>query len=68
MKLCETLVFLRKKNYYQQEDVADMLKISRVAYSHYETGRRTPTANVLVQLSKIYHVSIDYLLDANRGE
>ena len=56
------LINLRKKNGLVQSEIADYLNVSRVAYCHYETGRRKPPVSVLIELSKLYNVSIDYLV------
>lgn len=45
-----------------QEEVANILGVSRTTYAHYETGIRKPDPNTIVRLSEIYNVSSDYLL------
>ena len=45
-----------------QDDLAAYLNISRQAYSHYETSKRTPDPDTLLRLSSLYHVSVDVLL------
>lgn len=59
MKLKE----LRLKNNLTQQEIADILGCSTVAYSRYETGKRQPSTDMLISLSKILHVSIDYILE-----
>ncbi len=54
---------LRKLNNYSQQDIADELNIIRQTYSHYETGRNYPNAEMLYKISNIYHVPVDTLLD-----
>ncbi len=39
------------------------LNISREALSHYETGKREPSLDMLNKLSKYFNVSIDYLIN-----
>ena len=56
---------IRKKKRYNQLKVAMDLSISREALSHYETGKRSPDIEMLVQLSKYFNVSIDYLITGN---
>ena len=58
----ERLVYLRKSHGLMQNDVANYLNLSRVAYCHYETGRRRPPSDVLVRLSRFYNVSVDEIL------
>ena len=50
-----------KKNLNQQKVAMD-LHISREALSHYETGKREPSLSMLLQMSKYFGVSIEYLI------
>ena len=50
------------KNLNQQKVAMD-LNISREALSHYETGRREPSIDMLKKLSEYFNVSIDYLIN-----
>jgi len=54
---------LRKKYNYSQEQLAKMLGISFQAISKWETGVTYPDIEMLSSLSKVFNVSIDYLLD-----
>lgn len=45
-----------------QADVAKKLEISPSIVSGYETGERTPSAEILLALSYLYKCSTDYLL------
>lgn len=60
--LPDKLQELRAKYGYSQKQVADKLEISPSIVSGYETGERTPSTDVLLSLSNIYHCSTDYLL------
>lgn len=53
---------LRKAHRFTQDYVASALNISRQTYSHYETGRRAPSSEILFQLAGIYNISVDDLL------
>ena len=53
---------IRKKKNLNQQKVALDLNISREALSHYENGKREPSLNTLVTMSKYFNVSIDYLI------
>lgn len=53
---------LRNDNDFSQQYVADYLKINRVVYSRYETGIRDIPVDLLIKLSFLYNVSIDYIL------
>ena len=53
---------LRKSNGLSQEQLADQLNVSRQAISKWELGESTPDIDKVVQLSKVFQVSTDYLL------
>lgn len=53
---------LRKKFKYTQEDVSQYLNIQRQTYCNYENDARTPPLEIIVALSELYHVSVDYLV------
>lgn len=53
---------IRKKRGYTQLKVAMDLNISREALSYYESGKRTPSLQMLVKMSRYFNVSIDYLI------
>lgn len=44
------------------QEVADYLCCSPSVYSRYENGYREPSVDVLLKLSKLYHVSVDHLI------
>ena len=58
MDISERLQELRKKEGYSQEQVAEMLGLSRQAISKWESGQGKPE----IKLTEIYHVSADYIL------
>lgn len=53
---------LREDHDYTQTDIANRLHISQPAYSYYENGERAIPLELLIEIARIYHVSIDYLL------
>jgi len=53
---------LRKDNGMSQEDLASKLTISRQAISKWELGESVPDTENIVQLSKLFGVTTDYLL------
>lgn len=54
---------LRKKNSnYSQQNMADMLKISRSTYTYYETGKSEPGQDTLRKLCNILSVDFNCLL------
>lgn len=52
---------LREELGLTQEEVANKLNISRQAYANWETDRSEPSVEMLINLSKFYNVSVDYL-------
>lgn len=52
----------RTKRGYTQQEIANILNISRVAYTLYENGKNTPTTDNILRLADLYNVSTDYLL------
>lgn len=63
IQLSKRLKELRKSFDFTQEFVASYLNIGRQAYSHYETGRNTPTTETLYQLASLYHIPVNELLN-----
>lgn len=53
---------LRKEYGYSQKQVAEKLNISQQTYSDYENGKTEPATDTLIKISKLYNVSLDYLL------
>ena len=62
MDMAERLQALRKKANYSQEQVSDMLGISRQAISKWESGQGKPEIENIIKLVDIYNVSADYIL------
>ena len=63
MKLPEKIIKHRKSNGWSQEDFAEKLNVSRQAISRWENGTALPDAHNLLQISKLFGVSADYLLN-----
>lgn len=62
---CKTLKKLRKSHNMTQDELAELLNLSRSAISLYETGRREPDYTVLTKMADIFDVSVDFLLGRN---
>ena len=58
----QRLEHLRIDNDKTQADIARYLGCHREVYRRYEKGTRQIPVDMLIQLSKLYNVSIDYLV------
>jgi len=63
MKLSDKIVRLRKMRGWSQEDLAEKLNVSRQAISRWEGASAQPDATNILQLSKLFGVTADYLLN-----
>lgn len=64
----EELKAARIKTGLTQQQIADILGVSKSTYCGYETAKRSPDPQRIKQLAKILHVSADTLLDTSFGE
>lgn len=65
MTLGEKLTKLRKEYNYTQEQLADILGISRQSISKWESDIAYPETEKLIELGKLFECSMDYLLREN---
>ena len=63
MTLPDKIIKHRKANGWSQEDFAEKLNLSRQAISRWENGTALPDAQNILQISKLFHVTTDYLLN-----
>lgn len=68
MVLSEKLAALRKKHGYSQLHVAECLNVSRQAISRWEVGSSVPSTENLMELSRLYGVSLDELVGYDTKE
>lgn len=62
MKFNFKLKRLRLENEYTQTELGNMLNLGRTAISRYESGELEPSLNTLIQLSKIFRITLDELI------
>lgn len=62
MTLGEKLSKLRKEYNYTQEQLADILGVSRQSISKWESDMAYPETDKLIKIGKIFECSMDYLL------
>lgn len=63
-KIGKFILELRLKNGLSQNQLAKMIPVSRQAISNWELGKSLPDLAILLELSKIFCVSIDEILFA----
>ena len=64
MSFGENLQSIRKKNHLSQEELAEMLGVSRQAVSKWELGEGYPEVEKLLILSKKLNISLDSLMNS----
>ena len=62
MKLAEKIFSLRKEKGFSQEQLAEKINVSRQSISKWESGQALPEIEKIIELSKIFQVTTDYLL------
>lgn len=68
MTLVEQIKRLRRQQNWTQEELANKLQIHQRQVSSYERGINTPSTEVLIRLSEVFNVSIDFLVFANQPD
>ena len=53
---------LREDKDLTQKEIGKLLNMSQTGYNQYEIGKNDIPTKILIELSKIYNTSIDYLL------
>lgn len=67
MKFCDKLVKQRKDNNMSQEQLAELLGISRQAISKWESGNSIPDMAKILELCKILNCNLEDLVDDGVG-
>ena len=62
MNLSNKIYEMRKAHGLSQEQLAEKLGVSRQSVSKWESGESIPELERLVEISKLFNVSTDYLL------
>lgn len=58
----ERLTYFRKEiAHMPRKQMADKLKVSYPTYSNWENGRRIPDAEIMAEVAKELHTSLDFL-------
>lgn len=62
MIFAEKLKLIRKNEGFTQEELAEKLAVSRQAVAKWEAGQVYPDISNLIQISNLFHVTVDYLV------
>ena len=68
MSFSENLVELRKLNNYSQEELAELIGVSRQTLSKYETGESLPDIEKCRQLAEVFSVTVDDLVSYEKND
>ncbi len=62
MLLGKRLKDLRKEKGLTQQELGNLINVTKVSICCYENGTRMPTIDTLLELGKVFGVNIDYFL------
>lgn len=68
MIFADKLITLRKKAGWSQEELAEKLNVTRQSVSKWEGAQSVPDIDKILQLSRLFGVTTDYLLKDNAAE
>lgn len=67
MALKDNIYKLRTKSRLSQAEFAELFNVSHQSVQKWESGQSKPTLDMLIQISKAFHVSVDALLFDNNA-
>ena len=65
-KIGRFIAELRRKKNMTQQELADELRVTDRAVSHWENGRRLPDISLLKELAAFFNVTIDEIISGKR--
>ena len=68
MIFADKLIALRKKAGWSQEELAEKLNVTRQSVSKWEGAQSVPDIDKILQLSRLFGVTTDYLLKDDAAE
>ena len=68
MIFADKLIALRKKAGWSQEELAEQLGVTRQSVSKWEGAQSVPDIDKILQMSRLFGVTTDYLLKDDQGE
>lgn len=64
----DTIRALRERAGYSQSELARRLSVTRSSVNAWESGLSAPTAANIIELTRLFHVTADYLLGLDTSE
>ena len=68
MNLADKIIELRKKKGWSQEELAEMVDVTRQSVSKWESAQSVPDLDKILKLAEIFEVTTDYLLKETKSE
>ena len=68
MIFADKVIALRKKAGWSQEELAERLNVSRQSVSKWESAQSVPDIDRILQMSRLFGVTTDYLLKDDMEE
>lgn len=65
MEFSNKLMELRKEKGWSQEELGNKIDVSRQTVSKWELGQTTPEMNKLIEISRLFQITVDELICAN---
>ena len=62
MAFKDRLKELRKERNLSQQELGNLVNMSKMAVSHWESGHSEPSISQLILLSNYFEVTVDYLI------
>ena len=63
--IADRIKLLRQENDMTQSDLARILGITRSSVNAWEMGLSVPSTQYIIEMSRIFHVSTDYIMDVD---
>lgn len=68
MNFAENLIALRKRRGWSQEELGSQIGVTRQTVSKWEMGQSTPELEKLMELSRVFEMSIDQMVGLKKAE
>lgn len=62
MKLAEAIKEQRELKRWSQEELANILKVSRQSVSKWESAKNYPSLDILIAMSDLFGISLEHLI------